>query len=128
MTKIELDRYRKALKTQQAELERFENSSRGDIAIEASADELDRVQHLQERDLAIGALDRNGKMLREVCAALSRLGAGTFGACLECGEPISKKRLAAVPWTSSCIVCQETVDRIAGKPITAAEEFLVGVD
>lgn len=128
MTKTELDRYRKALTARQAELEKFENSSRGALAIEASADELDRIQHLQERDLAIGALDRNAKLLREVRAALSRLGGGTFGVCLECEEPISMKRLAAVPWTSSCIVCQEAADSVAGQPWSAAEEVLVGAD
>ena len=126
MTKIELDGYRKALKTRQAELEKFENSSRAALAIEASADELDRIQHLQERDLAIGALDRNAKLLREVRAALSRLGAGTFGVCLECEEPISTKRLVAVPWTPSCIVCQEAADSVAGQPWSVAEEVLVG--
>ncbi len=128
MTKIELDRYRKSLESRKDELERFETSSRGTLVIEASADELDRIQHLQERDLTIGALDRNAKLLREVRAALSRVGAGTFGICLDCEEPIGTKRLAAVPWTTSCIVCQEAADSTAGQPWSAAEEVLVGKD
>ncbi len=128
MTKIELDRYRKSLESRKDELERFETSSRGTLVIEASADELDRIQHLQERDLTIGALDRNAKLLREVRAALSRVGAGTFGICLDCEEPIGTKRLAAVPWTTSCIACQEAADSTAGQPWSAAEEVLVGKD
>jgi hypothetical protein len=35
------------------------------------------------------------------------------------------KRLAAVPWTASCIVCREAADSLAGQPWTVAEEPLV---
>jgi DnaK suppressor protein len=128
MTKIERDRFRKVLKAKQAELETSGNSARVALAIETSADELDRIQHLQERDFAIGALDRHAKLLREVHAALGRLDAGTFGMCLDCGEVIGMKRLAAVPWTPSCITCQEAADSMAGQPGSGAEELLVGAD
>ena len=49
--------------------------------------------------------------MREVNDALSRLDAGKFGICAGCEEPINPKRLAAIPWASSCIVCQEAADR-----------------
>ena len=49
--------------------------------------------------------------LREVQAALCRMDAGTFGVCVECQENINLKRLNAVPWASSCLVCQEAADR-----------------
>jgi DnaK suppressor protein len=88
---------------------------------------LDRIQHGQERDLAIGAIDRNAKRLREVRAALSRVDSGAFGTCLDCEEAISMKRLAAVPWTTWCIVCQEAAER-ADQPDSVAEELLVSVD
>ena len=128
MTKIELREFRKSLKNKQGELEQNTNSSRAALAIETSADELDRIQHGQERDLAIGAIDRNAKRLREVRAALSRVDSGTFGICLDCEEAISMKRLVAVPWTTSCIVCQEAADRKADQPESVGEELLVGVD
>jgi len=124
MTKIELDRFRTALKNKKAELESA-NRSRGALAVEAYSDELDRLQHGQERDLAIGTLDRNSKLLREVRIALSRIDAGEFGICLDCEKEISMKRLAAVPWTASCIVCQEAADNMAGQPWTVAAEPLV---
>jgi len=128
MTKIELREFRKSLKNKQGELEQNTNSSRAALAIETSADELDRIQHGQERDLAIGAIDRNAKRLREVRAALSRVDSGTFGICLDCEEAISMKRLVAVPWTTSCIVCQEAAERKADQPESVGEELLVGVD
>lgn len=38
--------------------------------------------------------------------ALERLRHDTFGLCQQCGEPISKKRLQAIPWARNCISCQ----------------------
>ena len=124
MTNVELNRIRNDLKNRQVELEDG-NRRRGALAIEMSSDELDRIQLGQERDLAIGTLDRNFRLLCEVRAALSRIDAGTLGICLDCGGEIDMKRLAAVPWTASCIVCQEAADGIAGKPWSMTEERLV---
>ena len=45
--------------------------------------------------------------LRELEAALRRIERGTFGICAGCGEPISEKRLEAVPWAKFCIPCYE---------------------
>src|ERR1700688_1936157 len=113
MKTIELDRFRKTLKTRQAELSNGRHN-REAVAIETSADELDRIQHAQERDFAMEALDRESLRSREIRAALERIDNGTFGICLNCEEEIAAKRLAAVPWTALCIVCQEVVERIAG--------------
>ena len=32
-----------------------------------------------------------------------------YGICLECDEPISAKRLEAVPWARYCVACQERI-------------------
>src|SRR6202035_3861543 len=109
MTKIELNKFRNGLKNKQAELEDG-NRSRGALAIETSPDELDRIQNSQERDLAIGTLDRHSRLLREVQAALSRIDASSFGVCLDCEADIGAKRLVAVPWTALCIACREAAD------------------
>ena len=104
------------------------NRNRGAIAIETSPDELDRIQHGQERDLAMGALDRDSKLLREVRSALIRVDAGTYGICSDCQEDISMKRLTAVPWTASCIVCQQAADSMPGQHWNVDEELLVGAN
>jgi DnaK suppressor protein len=111
MKTIELDRFRKALKTRKAELGDGRRN-REALAIETSADELDRIQHAQERDFAMEALDRESLRQREITAALERIDNGSFGICLNCEEEIPAKRLAAVPWTALCIVCQEASERI----------------
>src|SRR5580692_11184792 len=81
--------------------------NRDGIAIEKSADQMDEIQYATERDLAIRNVDRDSTLLRQVKAALLRMGDGTFGICLDCESPISPKRLAAVPWATRCIECQE---------------------
>jgi DnaK suppressor protein len=63
----------------------------------------------QQRDLALH--DRSQAQLALVDAALARLDAGTYGACLRCGRPIAPARLEALPWAAHCITCQAIVDR-----------------
>lgn len=127
MTKIELNRFQQCLKKKMAELESG-NRDRGSIAIETSPDELDRIQHGQERDLAMGALDRDSKLLREVRSALIRVEAGTYGICSDCQEDVGMRRLTAVPWTASCIVCRQAADSMSEQHWNASEEVLVGAD
>jgi DnaK suppressor protein len=40
---------------------------------------------------------------------------GTYGICLCCEDPISVKRLQAVPWAELCLGCQERSDRAAAR-------------
>jgi DnaK suppressor protein len=115
MTKDELNTFRKILEDRQGELE-SRNRSRAALTIETSPDELDRIQDSQERELAIGTLDRNSTLLREVRDALVRIDTGGFGVCADCEENINSKRLAAVPWASCCVVCQEAADRERSTP------------
>ncbi len=84
---------------------------RDGIEIEKSADQMDEIQYASERDLAIRNVDRESILLRAVKAALRRIDEGGFGTCTDCESPISPKRLAAVPWASRCIGCQEAADR-----------------
>ncbi len=63
----------------------------------------------QQRDLALR--DRSEQHLALVDAALERLDAGTYGACLRCGDPIAPERLEALPWAAHCIACQSAIDK-----------------
>jgi DnaK suppressor protein len=112
MKTIEVEQFRRILKMKQAEV-REGRTNRDAIAIETTADELDRIQQAQERDFAMGAIDRDSLRLREIRAAIERIDNGSFGFCLNCEEEIAAKRLAAVPWTALCIVCQEAAERAA---------------
>jgi RNA polymerase-binding transcription factor DksA len=39
------------------------------------------------------------------------LAAGTYGRCLDCGQPISEGRLRAVPDAVRCVSCQTAASR-----------------
>ncbi len=81
------------------------------IAVNTSADLFDQIQNAAERDMAVGSLERESRQLSKVRAALRRIQQSTFGICLNCEEGISPRRLAAVPWASLCLQCQEAEDR-----------------
>jgi DnaK suppressor protein len=70
-------------------------------------------------DMATGATDAatqirlhqtDGKLSRAIEDALTRIRHEEFGMCEECGQPISKARLEAVPWTRWCRDCKERQD------------------
>ena len=123
MKTAELEQLRNLLTIRQAELTGG-RANREAIAIQTTADELDRIQQAQERDFAMGVIDRDSLRLREIRAALQRIDHGSFGFCLNCEEEIASKRLAAVPWTAFCIRCQEAVDRNLGKNEAASRDLL----
>jgi DnaK suppressor protein len=110
MTETELNRFRAVLTVRAAELERFTRKRDG-ITVERSADQLDEIQAASQRALAVYNLDRESNHLRDARAALRRIEEGSFGTCQECDEDIHPKRLAAVPWATFCIRCQEAADR-----------------
>lgn len=109
LTKTDLKHFQQVLETRRAGLEAFLRN-REVIAVDSNADLFDQIQHATERDVAVGSLERESECLREVRAALRRIHLGTFGTCLNCDGEIGLKRLAAVPWTSSCIGCQEAAE------------------
>jgi DnaK suppressor protein len=53
----------------------------------------------------------NRELLRGVAAALRKIEDGSYGDCERCGEPISEKRLEAVPFARYCIECQRAVEQ-----------------
>ena len=124
MTKNELKKYGNVLEAKQAELAKVLRSRDG-IVIEKSPDALDEVQYAADRELAIRSLDRDSVLLRNIAGALRRIEQGSFGMCSRCEEEISLKRLAAVPWTSFCIQCQEIADRRQSERADDLDEFLV---
>jgi DnaK suppressor protein len=83
---------------------------REDIWIVPSNEQIETVQLAGEREFAVRTLERESKTLVEVGVALQRIKDGEFGICVECEEPISSKRLAAVPWAACCLRCQELRD------------------
>lgn len=124
MNRTELNKFRQTLESKRMELAAVVRR-RDEIAIEKSPDAIDEVQWAADRELAIRKLDRESNLLRNVRAAQRRIDDGTFGVCAHCEEPISPKRLAAVPWALFCIRCQQAVDRNQQEGTEALEDLLV---
>jgi DnaK suppressor protein len=57
-------------------------------------------------DLDLAEINRDVLELREVELAIQRLGAGTYGICMDCGEPIAEDRLESLASAVRCLDCQ----------------------
>jgi len=83
----------------------------------ASAHEvMDRKDEAAQRmSLDLGGVreQRDLDEMAEVQAALQRLDAGTYGDCLDCGEPISLQRLQVQPAAQRCAPCQTAFEHAA---------------
>ncbi len=77
--------------------------------LDVPSDEGDLSQQHHEEWIFLNRNTIDIKLLREIEDALRRLEQGTYGTCMECEEPISVKRLNAVPWARYCVTCQEAI-------------------
>jgi DnaK suppressor protein len=77
--------------------------------LDCPSDEGDLSQQHHEEWIFLNRNTIDMKLLREISDALQRLAHGHYGVCLECEEPISVKRLEAVPWARYCVKCQEQI-------------------
>jgi DnaK suppressor protein len=111
MEVVQLEKFKRALTTQQMVAIRDLGENREILAVERSADEMDQTGRSAEREFAILGLNRRSELLRNIQAALQCIEDGTFGTCTNCEGTIGRNRLAAVPWTRFCIRCQEAADR-----------------
>ena len=85
------------IKPLQASMEN--NTRQGDMADQASGNNEVHIQlKLKQTD---------AKILQAIEEALVRMEKGSYGICRDCGEPIAKARLEAIPWTRVCISCKQ---------------------
>ena len=63
-----------------------------------------------DQEFTLGLIENEQGTLELVNEALARLEKGKFGLCVQCGEPISKPRLQAIPYTKHCIQCARVVE------------------
>jgi RNA polymerase-binding transcription factor DksA len=63
-----------------------------------------------DQEFTLGLIENEQGTLELVNEALARLDAGKFGLCVECGDPIPKPRLQAIPYTRHCIRCARQVE------------------
>jgi RNA polymerase-binding protein DksA len=56
-----------------------------------------------EQEFALGLMDSERKLLREIDDALGRIEQKVYGICEGTGKPIPKARLEARPWARHCV-------------------------
>lgn len=106
-------RYEERLRHQQQQLERSlltaVEQGRQTVA-EDTLDVADQAVLSYQKEMIFSQGTEGHNQLSLVRLALERLGEGSFGECLHCGQAIGEKRLEALPWTPYCIECQEKVE------------------
>ena len=116
--------YEKILTAKDEEVRRSMSAQRVSQTVarlDIPSDEGDLSQQSHEEWIFLNRNSLEMKLLREVQHALRRIQEGTFGVCQRCEEPISSKRLDAIPWAKYCVSCQE---QIALAAETGTEEAL----
>jgi DnaK suppressor protein len=78
---------------------------------EQHPDLADRASSETDRALELRARDRQRKLIGKIDAALQRIEDGTYGYCVDTGEPISLKRLDARPIATLSVEAQERHER-----------------
>ena len=104
--------YRKVLERKADEVRRSMSAQKAAQVVarlDVPSDEGDLSQQSHKEWIFLNRNTIDAKLLREIVAALHRIDIGTYGVCAECEEPISAKRLEAVPWAKYCVSCQERI-------------------
>jgi DnaK suppressor protein len=71
----------------------------------------DRASSETDRAIELRARDRQRKLISKIESALARIDDGSYGYCVETGEPISLRRLDARPIATLSVEAQERHER-----------------
>lgn len=107
------DRFVELREEIRADLARSEDERYASVAAEVGDAGDDALADLI-MDLNLAETNRDIDELQELRAALKRIDTGTYGICVDCGEPIARERLEAHPAAARCLECQERFERAAG--------------
>ncbi len=75
------------------------------------SDNADRASAEADKSLELRARDRQRKLICKIDQAIARIDDGSYGFCMETGEPIGLKRLDARPIATLSIEAQERHER-----------------
>jgi RNA polymerase-binding protein DksA len=66
----------------------------------------DTASELSDTDREVALIEAAGDQRAQVKAALARIEDGSYGTCVDCGQPISETRLQVRPEAARCVQCQ----------------------
>ncbi len=113
MSKEQLDHFRTILSSWKQDLMQEVDRTMLHMKDEAAnfPDPNDRATQESEFSLELRTRDRERKLIRKIDEALKRIEDGSYGFCLETGEPIGVKRLEARPVATLSVEAQERRER-----------------
>jgi DnaK suppressor protein len=113
MSKEQLDHFRRILASWKRDLMQEVDRTMLHMKDEAAnfPDPNDRATQESEFSLELRTRDRERKLIRKIDEALKRIEDGSYGYCLETGEPIGVKRLEARPVATLSVEAQERRER-----------------
>ena len=102
--------FKKKLQDWKTDLKRTSNEAIYNSSLDdnsTSADIVDQASSYTEKNVELRAINRQIKLISKIDSALKRIQDGTYGFCVDTGEPIGLKRLIARPVANLCIAAQE---------------------
>jgi DnaK suppressor protein len=101
----ERETYTKQATNLKAEADQLaEEMEPGDIQFDEESGEGGTMNVERERDLALSA--QSQAAVEEIDQALVKIDDGSYGYCEQCGQPIPKARLKALPYAALCVACK----------------------
>jgi DnaK suppressor protein len=106
----------------QAELRRLKTYLEDEVerVIDGGEDSVDAASDIYEREKTLAIIGTLEKKLLSVEHALQLAMKGQYGVCEVCHLPIDPARLEAVPSTTTCVRCQEKLERSQRRRLPAA--------
>jgi DnaK suppressor protein len=86
------------------------------------ADEVEVVQVNEDREMSFATRSLLVERANRLAEALERLRSGEYGTCEECGETIAPARLKAMPEVTTCVRCQDRLERTMREPFDSYRE------
>ncbi|KAA3637080.1 MAG: TraR/DksA family transcriptional regulator [Armatimonadetes bacterium] len=115
MTRVNLDQARKALDNERTalvrQLKELGADERGELTGEMEFEDAfaDAGAATAERNETLTIIENLKTELDDIDAALVQLAEGTYGICVDCGEPIPVARLEFRPNSVRCVSCKASV-------------------
>ena len=107
---IDLGAARRRLREQRERFVALRGQQRDERNQLLETEPLDGADHAQRED-SVDLLDQldasEQREVQAIDAALARIEAGSYGICMDCGEPIAPRRLEVLPTATQCINCAE---------------------
>ena len=124
LTKAQTEQFRRRLLDKAVEIRgNMQTNKAGEaLHVERLADQDDLANLSHDQWIFLNRNNIDTMLLREIQDSLTRIEDGEYGLCMECEEPMSLKRLEAIPWARHCVSCQEELAALEEEERAKAEQ------